>query len=1574
MKLLVTTVDGDRREHRDVLVNAAAGTSVRRLAPQLLSAHRGTAPAGPTGPGASDTAGDIALYLGDRLLDPDTTLASAGIRDGSTIGIGQPAPRAGTLYGPERHEMPTPRRPDSAPVVEVQVIGGPQAGRVHLLGMGTHLLGPVEGCSVHLTGDGVPEAGLRLTVRPDGHVITVLPDDDTQVRLSLPEAPPPRPRADVVALPPEPVPDPAEQPAEDPELPRGWTLWPLDGELVLGEHLLRVARPTQADAAVVPSAKEAGLDFNRPPRLLPPLQPETFRLPGPPEPPKRRPIPFLVMIAPMFLGFGMVFFFHSYFFLVFMLLSPIMGFGNWISGRRGGRKEFHQALANYRLRRKSLESDVRAKVDAERRVRIATSPDPAVVGLMAVGPGTRLWERRRSDPDSLILRIGTTKQQSLLQLDDGSREDNHRTAFWQIPDMPIGMDLAGSQVVGIAGAEEPARALARWAVAQAAVLHSPRDLKICVLTDRGAAESWEWARWLPHARSGLSSSQENAPVILLGNDPETVANRVTELINVIRNRTLAQQATLRGALLSEPDLLVVLDGARELRDVPGMVQVLKEGPARGIYLLCVDREERMLPEEASAVVSIAKDTLTLRRTGLPDVPGIRPDYVTAAWAERLARGIAPVHDVTPDATGGLPDRVSLLDLLDLEPPAGEVVAERWNRRPASTTALVGQGFDRPTSLDLVKDGPHALIAGTTGSGKSEFLQTFVASLAAVNRPDELTFVLVDYKGGSAFKDCVRLPHTLGMVTDLDSHLVQRALASLTAELIRREHMLALAGAKDHPEYRALRRRDPKLPPMPRLLLVIDEFATLAREIPDFIPGLVGIAQRGRSLGLHMVLATQRPAGVVTNDIRANTNLRISLRVTDVTDSTDVLDVPDAASISSSTPGRALVRLGHRSAMSFQTAFVGAPRPRAEQTATGAGGQGRHGADDEAGGGAAGTLTAAIGAVEDAGAAEPTEVFDNESTLWTTPLPWQRLGRPVQAPQDDEDDFPDLIDDEGPTDLMALVDAILDAARLAGHEPQPSPWLPPLPLALDLDDLPEPAPPTGDGRLVPAAWAREDLPGLQAQPPVLMDLDEFGHLYVLGMPRSGRSQALRTIASALARANSCADVHFYAVDAAGGALTALSALPHTGAVVPRSDIERLSRTLNRLTAELVRRQELLATHSAGTLTELRGVLPAGQRPAHIVLLIDGWDTLNALVVDIEDGRMVAQVAMLLREGAAAGIHVIASSERALMGGRIAALNDNRLLLRMNDAGDYVMHGIERQRIPSSVAPGRGFRTDGGTELQVAVLPAGPSGQEQAEALRRIGAEAARRDQGVPEALRPFRIESLPTAISFKDAYARTGAGERLPLRGLVGLGGDDVSPVWADFSGIASTYVIAGPPGSGRSTALASLAVSLLRGRTGVVALTPRESPLRALHGRAGAAVITSLSPTEQDLTAALEQVGGGPAVILVDDADLLAMTPADTMLRDIATSGRDRSLGLVCAGPAEALVSPLSSWLGQVRRSRKGLLLSPQSIGEGDILGLRLPHNVIRVNRVPGRGYTTDASGSLLTVLVPETVPARDAG
>ncbi len=215
------------------------------------------------------------------------------------------------------------------------------------------------------------------------------------------------------------------------------------------------------------------------------------------------------------------------------------------------------------------------------------------------------------------------------------------------------------------------------------------------------------------------------------------------------------------------------------------------------------------------------------------------------------------------------------------------------------------------------DGPHGLVAGTTGSGKSELLRTFVASLALSADPDHLVFVLIDYKGGSAFDVCADLPHTVGLVTDLDERLAGRALTCLEAELRYREERLRLVGASDLTDYWATGQPVP----LPRLLVVIDEFAALYAEIPEFMTALLDIAQRGRSLGVHLLLATQRPAGVVSEGIKANTNIRIALRVHDQADSTDVLGAPDAARLGRHTPGRAFLRLGPADRVSFQTALV-----------------------------------------------------------------------------------------------------------------------------------------------------------------------------------------------------------------------------------------------------------------------------------------------------------------------------------------------------------------------------------------------------------------------------------------------------------------------------------------------------------------------------------------------------------------------------------------------------------------------------------------------------------------------------
>ena len=233
--------------------------------------------------------------------------------------------------------------------------------------------------------------------------------------------------------------------------------------------------------------------------------------------------------------------FHSYYFLVFILFSPLMLLSNWVTGRRSGRKQHEEAERRYTRRLAALEQEVREAVARERRIRDVTGPDPAAAALTATGPGGRLWERRRHDPDHLVLRLGTADQPSLKELEDPSREENHRTIRWNIPDVPVGVDIPAHGVVGVAGPWTDLRTLARWLVIQAAVLHSPRDLRIVVLTERDREAGWDWVRWLPHLRPMASHAPGGAagPAVLLGNDEASTTARVSELVSQVQSRRRA---------------------------------------------------------------------------------------------------------------------------------------------------------------------------------------------------------------------------------------------------------------------------------------------------------------------------------------------------------------------------------------------------------------------------------------------------------------------------------------------------------------------------------------------------------------------------------------------------------------------------------------------------------------------------------------------------------------------------------------------------------------------------------------------------------------------------------------------------------------------------------------------------------------------------------------------------------------------------------------------------------------------------------------------------------------------------
>lgn len=1461
MRLTLTVVDPAVGDRADLLIEAEPDTTVDRLA-AAVGDFLERRPAAPQPSTAGATVLRLprpsarqprrhgrppTLHVDGRPVPPALTLAESRLRDGAVVSLDDPS---GCLL------------PEPAGLVEVRVVSGPGAGVVHRLGLGEWDVGASPVASVRLDDPSVPDRVLRLTVNPYGEC-RVLP-----LAAALLDA--------------EPL-------TEE-------TAWRPGSQIAVGGVLLELATPTPADAALEPSDDGAGFDYNRPPRLLPPMRQTKFRLPQPPSAGERRPLPIIMALTPLVMAVFMAMMLKHPRYLIIGILSPLAMIANFIYDRKAGRRSFRRRMAEYQEHKDRIEADARAALAAERVARRAECPDPAEILVTAVGPRRRLWERRRHDPDHLLLRVGTADLPSEVVLDDPTQDEHRRSVTWTAPDVPASIPLRDQGVLGVAGRGDLPRAIGRWLVTQTAVLHSPDDLSLYLLTDSDGRDGWEWVRWLPHVRS----DDDRGGAARVAADSDGIGRRVSELVGIINSRREAARGSAAGTMLTGPDVVVVLDGARRLRSLPGVIQILREGPEVGVFSICLDADERLLPEECRAVVVEEADGLRVQQPRTDVVERVRPDLVSPAWCERVARALAPIRDVSgEDEEASLPGSSRLLDVLALQPPTGQAIASRWRISGRSTEAIIGETFDGPFAIDLRRDGPHGLVAGTTGSGKSELLQTIIASLAVRNRPDEMTFVLVDYKGGAAFKDCADLPHTVGMVTDLDGHLTTRALESLGAELKRREHVLARARAKDIEDYLATRGPDDE--PMPRLLIVIDEFAALVAELPDFVNGLVDIARRGRSLGVHLILATQRPAGVVSAEIKSNTNLRIALRVTDSGDSQDVIESDVAAHIAQSTPGRAFARLGHSSLVPFQSSRVGG-RPRTE------------------------------------GDAEPIEVRE---------LPWQLLGTASLAPppRDAEDDA------STPTDLATLVAAIREASDLLGVHAPPSPWLPPLPELVVLDELADRSGEqmNAEPPAVPALpIGLADLPAEQRQQPMVWDIMAGSHLAIVGQTRSGRSSVLRLIAGGIGRFTSPTDVHLYGIDCGNSALLPLIAMPHVGAIVGRDQPERLRRLLAMLGGEVSRRQQMLAAQGFAEIAEQRNAAAPDDRLPYLILLLDRWEGYIAAFETVDGGALVEQLLQLLREGPAVGLRAAISGDRSLLTGRIGAAMEDRILLRMPSTDDYSLIGMRGKDVPTRMPAGRSFRSgEVPIEAQLALLTADPAGTAQVAALQRIAAEATARAGQLPVAHRPRRVDELPVTISYADAISlaeRSPSGTEL----AVGVGGDTLSLRTLDVMTDGQGFLVVGPPRSGRSTALLTVIEYVLAQRWKVAVVAPRRSPLRDLAGRPGILGVFTDTAEPTQLREAIDV--RGRRMLVVDDYEVLGAEHAIAgVAEEFLKSIRDTPSALVVACGVDEITAMYRGVTTSLRRARTGLILSPRSSTDGDVFAARLPRSVGGV--VPtGRG------------------------
>ncbi|WP_427006797.1 FtsK/SpoIIIE domain-containing protein [Pseudarthrobacter sp. H2] len=875
----------------------------------------------------------------------------------------------------------------------------------------------------------------------------------------------------------------------------------------------------------------------------------------------------LVLAAglPLVIGIGLALLTGMWMFLAFTAVSAVTLLAPVASGRRQ-RRELKSAVA------------AAAEQDAERRRRAA----PSAAGLVLHGAFMQAATPHPANEGAPAwLRLGLAEQAANIRLEPAA------PGFLAPPLglMPLMLDPSIA-VTTIRGPEPAVAGLVRSFIIQLACYPLARHTRVLI---HGSPESEPLAaRFLPG-------------VTLSGHAPAVAA-----CLNAGPG-----EGYDRG-------LLIILDGAGAMPatgSAAARASLRASAASHGWQVIDCSAGARPAGTHPVPDASIVLDGRTARLSTGRDESSFVPDLVPPLVFDRCCRRLGSAGRAVDAPPPAIPGACALGEVLPLS-AAG--ISRRWAnaRRTPGLPVPVGTGRSGPLIIDLQTDGPHILVAGTTGSGKSEFLRTLTAGLAASYPPDRINLLFIDFKGGSGLGPLTGLPHCVGMLTDLGTDEVERTLVSLRAEMRRREEQLAAAQAPDLTAYEAV---DPPLPALPHLILVIDEFRMLVEEAPAALSELMRVAAIGRSLGIHLIMATQRPQGSITADIRANVTSRVALRVQSDLESLDIMDSRLAAAIPRARPGRAFLVRGTEAPEEFQTATLAPAPPRPD------GGTVRVFPVREY---LAHPQTGAVADEDTPGAEDATPapahaaapLVEELSLLWAA-LDGIPPRRPVADPLPPVLPFPPAASDSD----AALPDA---PAGTAGHG------------AARQGTVRPGAPRQGAVRQGAVRLGWVDIPEEQRVAELRWHPAGHGHLGLIGGAAGTGDAAVALAVDQLLAGED--GPHLYLLDA-GGAFSAAATSARVGAVAGLHELRRAARVLERIAEEVTRR--------LGT--------PAPDDPPPLVLVISGWGSWASAIRSGPQAWAEDLLHDIVRDGPKAGVTVLVSGERELATARFFGAIPNRV---------------------------------------------------------------------------------------------------------------------------------------------------------------------------------------------------------------------------------------------------------------------------------------------------------------------------
>ncbi|MEX2803497.1 type VII secretion protein EssC [Streptococcus sp. H31] len=1057
-------------------------------------------------------------------------------------------------------------------------------------------------------------------------------------------------------------------------------------------------------------------DYHRSPRLIYRGSEEKLEVKAPPQEPRKPTDQLLKLIIPPLMMIGITILItliqpRGIYILMTISMSAVtlvFSISNYIRNRKQYKIDLADRIESYQAYLSDKSIELRKKAEEYRKGRLYHYPDLPAIDSLLKEYHHRIYEKTPLHFDFLYYRLGLGRIKPSYKLAYSEKERNKKTddlekegfALYErnrkVSDVPVIANLVNGPV-GYIGERALVIEQLQLMLTQLAFFHSYHDVQFIPIFPEEEKAEWDWLRWLPHARlqelnvRGFVYNQRTRDQVL------------NSLNQILKDRQTQKRTQKNGQenILFSPHYVVLITDEKLTLD-HGIMEFFNEDPTElGCSVIFVQDVLSSLSENVKTIIDI-KDVnyaeLVIEEGELKNLDIALDHFPENFDKESISRRLAPLNHLQ-NLKSSIPESVTFLELYQTEDFQGLRVPERWEQNNPYKSLAVPLGLrgqDDIVYLNLHEKahGPHGLIAGTTGSGKSELIQSYILSLAVNFHPHDVAFLLIDYKGGgmaNLFKD---LPHLLGTITNLDGNQSMRALASIKAELRRRQNLFAQAEVNHINQYQKKYQLGEVDEPLPHLFLISDEFAELKADQPDFMTELVSTARIGRSIGIHLILATQKPSGVVNDQIWSNSRFKIALKVAERADSQEMLKTSDAANITQA--GRAYLQVGNNEIYElFQSAWSGA--------------------DYEP---------------------DKTDQGIEDNTIYAI----NNLGQ-YEVLNDDLSGLEEVDDiREVPTELGVVVNRIQTLTKELGIKQLAQPWLPPLEERVYLEELYKEGYTAYD-----ACLGLVDIPNEQAQRVAIYNPVLQGNLLLLSQPGMGKSTFLQTLIMSLATRHTPEEIHFYLLDFGTNGLLPLRDLPHVADLITADDEEKISKFMRRMNTVMTDRKDFLKAQGVANSAMYR---EQGHVYPQIIIILDNFEGLKD---NPQYDAMEALIQLLARDGNALGITVVITAGRlSALKGALQANMRERIILKITEESDSKSI-IGRHNYTMEDIPGRGLIRYDNPEIFQTALPAyGKTGQDVLMALQEKIEQMDRDWTGQ----RPEPIALVPELLTLQDFRLRS----------------------------------------------------------------------------------------------------------------------------------------------------------------------------------------------------------------------------